>query len=91
MVLARGRVVYSGQEELVGGPRSLKIMDMSSISPFAWNSGSFKRSSANMQPTDHRSTAVEYVVAPSRISGALIHFDENWVFEIVCRRTDTKA
>jgi hypothetical protein len=59
MVLARGKEEYSGHDELVGGPNSLKIMEMSSISPFAWKSGSLRRSSANMQPTDHRSTAVE--------------------------------
>lgn len=46
-------------------------MDSSSISPFAWKSGSFSISSAKMHPTDHMSTAVEYFVAPSRISGAL--------------------
>ena len=49
----------------------MKIMDISSISPLAWKSGSFNSSSAKMQPTDHMSTAVEYVVAPRRISGAL--------------------
>lgn len=46
-------------------------MDMSSISLLAWKRGSLRRSSANMQPTDHMSTAVEYVLAPRRISGAL--------------------
>lgn len=64
-------MVNSGQVEGVGGPRSLKIIEMSSSSPLAWNSGSFRRSSANMQPTDQMSTAVEYSVAPNRISGAL--------------------
>ena len=71
IVFARGNEVYSGQLSVVGGPRSLNIIDNSSISPLAWKSGSLRRSSAKMQPTDHMSTAVEYVVAPSRISGAL--------------------
>lgn len=71
MVFASGRELYSGHDDGVGGPRSLKIIDKSSISPLAWKSGSLRRSSAKMQPTDHRSTAVEYVVAPSKISGAL--------------------
>ncbi len=55
----------------MGGPSSLNIIDRSSISDFAWNKGSLSRSSAKMHPTDHMSTAVEYDVAPSRISGAL--------------------
>jgi hypothetical protein len=46
-------------------------MASSSISPFAWKRGSLRRSSANIHPTDHMSMAVEYVVAPRRISGAL--------------------
>lgn len=58
-VFASGNEEYSGQELVVGGPRSLKIMERSSISPFAWKSGSLSRSSAKMQPTDHMSTAVE--------------------------------
>lgn len=44
---------------------------MSSISPLAWNMGSPRMSSPNIHPTDHMSTAVEYDVSPSRISGAL--------------------
>lgn len=60
---------------LVGGPRSLKIMERSSISPFAWKRGSLRRSSAKIHPTDQRSTGVEYVVAPRRISGALKMMD----------------
>ena len=71
MDLASGKVEYSGHVVLVGGPRSLNIMEISSTSPLAWKSGSFKSNSAKMQPTDHISTAVEYVVAPSNISGAL--------------------
>lgn len=71
MLFARGRVKYSGQELCVGGPRSLKIIDNISSSAFAWNRGSLRRSSAKIQPTDHKSTAVEYVFAPRRISGAL--------------------
>jgi len=71
MLLARGRLKYAGQLLWVGGPRSLNIIESSSTSDFAWNSGSLRRSSAKMQPTDHMSTLVEYVVAPNRISGAL--------------------
>ena len=71
IVFARGREEYSGQESRLGGPSNLNIIEIISISPFAWKRGCFRRSSAKMQPTDHMSTAVEYVVAPSRISGAL--------------------
>jgi hypothetical protein len=71
MVLAFGRLKYSGQGFLVGGPKSLKIIDKSSSSPLAWNKGSLRRSSAKMQPTDHMSIAVEYILAPIKISGAL--------------------
>jgi hypothetical protein len=71
MVFASGREEYSGHESRLGGPSSLNIIDIISISPLAWKSGCFRSSSANIQPTDHRSTAVEYVVAPNKISGAL--------------------
>lgn len=71
MDFARGNEEYSGHTLLEGGPRSLNIIEMSSSSFLAWKSGSFKRSSAKMQPTDHISTAVEYFSAPRRISGAL--------------------
>lgn len=71
IVFAKGKDEYSGHVVFVGAPSSLKIMEISSSSPFAWKRGSFNSSSANMQPTDHISTAVEYVVAPSNISGAL--------------------
>ena len=59
IVFASGREVYSGQLCGVGGPSNLKIMEMSSISPFAWNNGSLSNSSAKMQPTDQMSMAVE--------------------------------
>lgn len=71
MDFARGNEEYSGHTLLDGGPRSLNIIEMSSRSFLAWKSGSFKRSSAKMQPTDHISTAVEYFSAPRSISGAL--------------------
>lgn len=71
IVFAKGSELYSGHVEFVGGPRSLNIMESISISPLAWNNGSLRSSSAKIQPTDHMSTAVEYVVAPRRISGAL--------------------
>ena len=58
-VAANGRVEYSGQEFLVGGPSNLNIIEMSSNSPCAWNSGSLRMSSAKIQPTDHMSIAVE--------------------------------
>jgi hypothetical protein len=32
MVFASGRLKYSGQESFVGGPKSLKIIEISSIS-----------------------------------------------------------
>lgn len=72
MDLDNGKEENSGQDSFVGGPRSLKIIPISSISPFAWKRGSLSNSSANMQPTDHMSMGVEYVVAPSKISGALM-------------------
>lgn len=56
---ANGRVEYSGHESFVGGPKSLNIIERSSISALAWKSGSFNISSANIHPTDHMSTAVE--------------------------------
>lgn len=59
MVFASGKDVYSCHDDVLGGPRSLNIMDRSSISPLAWKRGSLRRSSAKMQPTDHMSTAVE--------------------------------
>ena len=59
MVFASGKLGKSGHVWLVGGPSNLKIMEIISISPLAWNSGSFKSNSANMHPTDHMSTAVE--------------------------------
>lgn len=59
MVFANGRLEYSGHESFVGEPRSLNIMEISSISVLAWKSGSFNKSSANIHPTDHMSMAVE--------------------------------
>lgn len=70
-LLESGKEEKSGQEELVGGPKSLNIIESSSISPLAWKMGSFKSSSPKMHPTDHISIAVEYVLAPNKISGAL--------------------
>lgn len=71
MALAKGSEEYPCQLEAVGGPSNLKIIESNSTSDLAWKSGSLRMSSAMMQPTDHMSTPVEYVVAPRRISGAL--------------------
>jgi hypothetical protein len=46
-----------------------------------WNSGRWLSISAKMQPTDHTSTGVEYILAPSRISGARYHRVTTWPME----------
>ena len=55
---------------LYGQVADLKILKISSISESPGNRGLRVHISANMQPTDHMSTPVEYCLPPRRISGA---------------------
>ena len=68
--LALGRRRNPGHESSVGMPHSSKILVISCTSFLPWKSGSRMRSSPNMHPTLHMSTARPYSFAPSRSSGA---------------------
>lgn len=67
---AFGRRRKPGHDSSVGIPQSSKIFESSSTSFFPWSSGSRVSSSPNMHPTDHMSTSVPYLSAPSNSSGA---------------------
>lgn len=77
---ALGRRLNPGQESSVGIPHSSKIFESSSTSFLPWRRGSLERSSPNIHPTLHMSTAVPYFSAPRSSSGARYQsVTTNWV------------
>jgi hypothetical protein len=72
IVLANGDLILS-MSSAVGGPVTSKIRSSWFIVDVPGNAGRPIAISATMQPTAHMSTALVYLVEPSRISGARYH------------------
>ncbi len=71
--LKSGNFKASGQFYSFGVPKTLKILNIWSISLSPMNKGLLWAISAKMHPVDHRSTPREYCFWPNRISGQRYH------------------
>lgn len=60
--LAPGSLDHPGQTVSLGAPRMAKILESCSSSPAPWKRTCFLSSSPMMQPRDHMSTAVLYIL-----------------------------